>query len=118
MQYDLDSQEYFIGGYNEGDDLIPLNLRRTRKTNCKFCQRLFSIYIPVDVDFGTTICDGCSYEIRKKKEEYIIKNQLRSAMRDMFQDILDFGIRPDRIFQTQLFENYGFADLKDLEVKY
>lgn len=107
----LDIEEFFEPTSSDSDFEYPEVFRCSR---CKVCGQQVILRDPEYV-IDKTICWCCCCEIRSAlmqfyanlhKRRIIYKNRLK-----LHDEIRDFGMRPDRIFQTQLFENYFFADL-------
>lgn len=94
------------------DELPPLLpvLRRTRRTTCSNCGRIFGMMMLTEEH--TMMCLFCSREITKISEEVqkslYEKKKIMEKKKVILQDIIEFGLCPIRIRQTLLFETQEF----------
>lgn len=92
--------------------------RHSFHSKCKICPRRFLVSLSREM-VNKTLCVWCSsrvpYEFFKYYERLEAKRTImKTAIPDLLLEIQEFGLRPDRVYQTQLFEHYNFKDLLEL----
>lgn len=107
----LKYEEFFMPTSCEEDAEYSAHFRNSI---CKVCKRQFVARDPEYVS-DKTICWFCCYDIKFSSIFYykrLIKTRIvYKNVPEMLNEIKEFGMRPERIFQTILFENYVFSDL-------
>ena len=105
------NEDYY---YDDEDDEMPELpiMRRTRKTICSGCGNISSLYTPY-LDHKV-LCCGCSRLIRntskQMKASLDYKKDLLEKKKNLFQEIIELGLHPDRIRQTCPFETIYFFE--------
>lgn len=100
-----------------------IGLRRFYEYTCKSCNDIYrDIYRDIrSISMRNGMfCCFCSSKIISKSLQYhknldIKRNIYTKILPKLHQEIQEFGMRPNRIYQTQLFEYYIFMDLKSLK---
>lgn len=97
---------------------LMLGLRRFHEHKCKSCCTIF--YHIASLEFrNNIICWICSSRLISKTLQYhknlnIKRGIYSNVIPRLLQEIQEFGMRPNRVYQTQLFEYYIFKDLSQL----
>ena len=104
----LDIINHFHYENEDNDDEMPEipQLRRTHTIKCNMCNGL--IGMPVVIMDSKIMCFRCSDQIRLKYEQFQenLRKKKSSVVkkRKCLEDVIDFGMHPNRIGQTDIFE--------------
>lgn len=84
----------------------PFNMRRKR-TVCKMCKGISITYIPRHIPKHVMICSLCYHGILKQTKQYMYgifhKIRIIEIQKKLNEEIIEIGLHPDRIKQTQLY---------------
>ena len=98
---DIVSNFHYQDENNDNDDFpeIP-QLRRTSTVECKMCNRLIGMFTPT---YPKIMCPMCSNElfekVRRLQEKLNIMKIQYNRKKELLEDIINFGMNPDRIEQ-------------------
>lgn len=103
--YETEEKEIY-----DDDDMPPMMppvLRRTHKIICSSCKRISSEYVLEDRN-APIMCFICTKELKKVsgqiQESIKIKKNIMEKRKEICQEIIEVGMNPERIKQTDLFE--------------
>ena len=97
-------------------DFSDLSSYPILKITCKICSEKSHYFTPPWLDVKGMICYYCKFKITneyyKIKYKFIKFWWIYTLNKKVLEDIREFGMRPDRIFQTLLFDSFDFIDTK------
>ena len=105
----VSNEPQVIEDSDEESQTLFISLRRTKKTRCKICKEIMGTYLPIKVPYDTTICIFCEhsiiYSVSSYKKRILQKSKIKNLiLKKLHEEIIEFGMRPDRIRNTLLFE--------------
>ena len=107
--YETEEKEFYDD--DEMPPMMPQVLRRTHKVICSSCKRISSEYTLEDRR-APIMCFRWIEELKKVcgqvQESIKIKKDIMEKRKDLYQDIIEVGMIPERIKQTDLFETTEF----------